>query len=121
MNPTVERILAKHPKIRGDKLLRQLGTLGGGNHFIELCLDEEDTVWVMLHSGSRGTGNIIGQYFIERAREELRRDLAQRKEEIAREVERGLEKARREAERERREAEEDRRRDGKGGGGNEMY
>lgn len=69
----LERILAKHPKIRGDKLLRQLGTLGGGNHFIELCLDEEDTVWVMLHSGSRGTGNMIGQYFIERAREELAR------------------------------------------------
>ncbi len=72
----LEKILAKHPKIRGDKLTQQLGTLGGGNHFIEICLDEADTVWVMLHSGSRGTGNLIGSYFIERAREELlRREL----------------------------------------------
>lgn len=72
----LEKILAKHPKIRGDKLVQQLGTLGGGNHFIEICLDEADTVWVMLHSGSRGTGNLIGSYFIERAREELlRREL----------------------------------------------
>jgi tRNA-splicing ligase RtcB len=49
---------------------RQLGTLGGGNHFIELCLDETDQVWVMLHSGSRGLGNCIGTYFIERAKKE---------------------------------------------------
>ena len=48
-----------------------LGTLGGGNHFIEICLDEEDRVWAMLHSGSRGIGNAIGRYFIERARELL--------------------------------------------------
>lgn len=61
----------KHPKIRFDKIERQTGTLGGGNHFIEICLDETDTVWVMLHSGSRGTGNMIGTYFIERAREML--------------------------------------------------
>lgn len=49
---------------------KQLGTLGGGNHFIELCLDEADQVWVMLHSGSRGLGNCIGTYFIERAKKE---------------------------------------------------
>lgn len=49
---------------------RQIGTLGGGNHFIELCLDEADQVWVMLHSGSRGLGNCIGTYFIERAKKE---------------------------------------------------
>ena len=49
----------------------QLGTLGGGNHFIELCLDEAQNVWVMLHSGSRGIGNVIGRYFIERARREM--------------------------------------------------
>jgi tRNA-splicing ligase RtcB len=60
-------IKAKHRGIRVDKLDRQLGTLGGGNHFIELCLDEADAVWVMLHSGSRGTGNLIGSYFIARA------------------------------------------------------
>jgi tRNA-splicing ligase RtcB len=64
----------KHPKIVGkDNPVMQLGTLGGGNHFIELCLDEENRVWVMLHSGSRGIGNRIGSYFIERAKEDMRR------------------------------------------------
>ena len=48
------------------------GSLGGGNHFIEVCLDEKDDVWVMLHSGSRGVGNRIGSYFIERAKEDMR-------------------------------------------------
>ena len=67
----LDAIKQKHRKIRTDKLDRQIGTLGGGNHFIELCLDEADRVWVMLHSGSRGTGNLIGSYFIERAREQL--------------------------------------------------
>ena len=67
----LDAIKQKHRKIRTDKLDRQIGTLGGGNHFIELCLDESDAVWVMLHSGSRGTGNLIGTYFIERAREGL--------------------------------------------------
>ena len=52
---------------------RQLGTLGGGNHFIEVCLDEADNVWVMLHSGSRGVGNRIGQHFIGEARAEMER------------------------------------------------
>lgn len=48
-----------------------LGTLGGGNHFIEVCLDTENYVWVMLHSGSRNIGNRIGNYFIEKAKEEM--------------------------------------------------
>ncbi|NHK26837.1 RtcB family protein [Parvularcula flava] len=61
----------RHPKIAGANHVIHLGTLGTGNHFIELCLDEEDRVWVMLHSGSRGVGNRIGTYFIERAREAL--------------------------------------------------
>jgi tRNA-splicing ligase RtcB len=61
----------KHPKIRPDKVDKQIGTLGGGNHFIEVCLDEADRVWVMLHSGSRGTGNMVGTYFIELARRQL--------------------------------------------------
>lgn len=52
---------------------QQLGTLGGGNHFIELCLDESDYVWIMLHSGSRGIGNKIGRYFIEIAKEDMGR------------------------------------------------
>ena len=51
----------------------QLGTLGGGNHFIEVCLDEADRVWVMLHSGSRNIGNRIGNYFIAKAKEEMER------------------------------------------------
>ncbi|TAA43358.1 RtcB family protein [Pseudoxanthomonas winnipegensis] len=67
----LDAIKARHRRIRTDKLVGQLGTLGGGNHFIELCLDETGAVWVMLHSGSRGTGNLIGTYFIERAREQL--------------------------------------------------
>lgn len=70
-----ETIVSKHPKIKGKENtnLNQLGTLGGGNHFIEVCLDETDTVWIMLHSGSRGVGNRIGSYFIELAREDMRR------------------------------------------------
>lgn len=51
-----------------DKAAKQLGTLGSGNHFIEVCLDENQAVWVMLHSGSRGIGNQIGRYFITRAK-----------------------------------------------------
>ena len=51
----------------------QAGTLGGGNHFIEICLDEEQRVWVMLHSGSRGIGNVIGRYFISAAQKDMRR------------------------------------------------
>lgn len=67
----LDKVLAKHRRIQRTMFARQLGTLGGGNHFIELCLDEEARVWVMLHSGSRGTGNILGTYFIQEAREAL--------------------------------------------------
>lgn len=67
------RIVEKHPKIGRGNDLNHLGTLGTGNHFIELCLDEEQSVWVMLHSGSRGVGNRVGMYFIEKAKEELAR------------------------------------------------
>jgi tRNA-splicing ligase RtcB len=63
-------IVARHPKLKG-KTSDQLGSMGGGNHFIEICLDEEQRVWAMLHSGSRGTGNRIGTYFIDRAREAI--------------------------------------------------
>lgn len=66
-------ILAKHPKVLNKNNIRQLGTLGTGNHFIEICLDESDRVWVMLHSGSRGQGNTIGSYFIEKAKDEMRK------------------------------------------------
>jgi tRNA-splicing ligase RtcB len=63
-------IVARHPRVQG-KTSEQLGSMGGGNHFIEICLDEEQRVWVMLHSGSRGTGNRIGTYFIEAAKEAI--------------------------------------------------
>jgi len=67
-HPAIARMQKKRPY---DTWVRQLGTLGGGNHFIELCLDEADAVWVMLHSGSRGIGNIIGRYFISLAQKEM--------------------------------------------------
>ncbi|MBV8189175.1 MAG: RtcB family protein [Alphaproteobacteria bacterium] len=70
-------IFEKHPRLRRQwteaRAFGHLGTLGTGNHFLEVCLDEADSVWVMLHSGSRGIGNRIGTYFIERAKEEMRR------------------------------------------------
>jgi tRNA-splicing ligase RtcB len=70
----LDTIVAKHPRLAQKDPVKQLGTLGGGNHFIELCLDESNTVWVMLHSGSRGIGNLIGQHFIEIARDDMRRN-----------------------------------------------
>jgi tRNA-splicing ligase RtcB len=68
-----QRIADKHPKLERVNHLTHLGTLGTGNHFIEVCLDEAEQVWVMLHSGSRGVGNRIGSYFIELAKNEMRR------------------------------------------------
>lgn len=68
-----EQIVAKHPSIGRGPQLQHLGTLGTGNHFVEVCLDERDDVWFMLHSGSRGVGNRIGSYFIELAKEDMRR------------------------------------------------
>jgi tRNA-splicing ligase RtcB len=62
------RIAAKHPAVASNQAAAQLGSLGSGNHFIEICLDERQRVWAMLHSGSRGVGNLIGRYFIGRAR-----------------------------------------------------
>ncbi|HZZ92583.1 MAG TPA: RtcB family protein [Usitatibacter sp.] len=77
--PKLGHILERNPKLATmqkdarETWVRQLGTLGGGNHFIEICLDEAQGAWVMLHSGSRGIGNVIGRYFIERARREMER------------------------------------------------
>jgi tRNA-splicing ligase RtcB len=73
LRPGYDRIIAKHPKLDRGSHLAHLGTLGTGNHFIEVCLDEEDNVWIVLHSGSRGVGNRIGSYFIELAKEDMRR------------------------------------------------
>jgi tRNA-splicing ligase RtcB len=74
----LKRILEKHPGIqkrtgKHSDWTRQLGTLGGGNHFIEVCLDEAGGLWVMLHSGSRGMGNAIGTYFIALAKQDAER------------------------------------------------
>ena len=79
----VREIFQKHPQV--ERMLKdadetwmcQLGTLGGGNHFIELCIDEGDGVWIMLHSGSRGIGNAIGRYFIGLAKRDMERHIHQ--------------------------------------------
>jgi len=79
LKPRLDSIFDKHPKIarmqrdHDKKWLRQMGSLGGGNHFIEVCLDESGHLWAMLHSGSRGVGNCIGRYFIARAREAMQK------------------------------------------------
>jgi len=70
------RIAAKHPRIGRGNDSNHLGTLGTGNHFIELCLDEADRLWILLHSGSRGVGNRIGMYFIQLARDDMRHQVA---------------------------------------------
>ncbi|KZN45440.1 RtcB family protein [Pseudoalteromonas luteoviolacea] len=67
------QICAKHPAIAKSNHVNHLGTMGTGNHFLELCLDEMQDVWLMLHSGSRGVGNRIGTYFIELAKKEMQR------------------------------------------------
>ncbi|HLK62652.1 MAG TPA: RtcB family protein [Bryobacteraceae bacterium] len=67
-----DAILAKHPKLDRGNHANHLGTLGTGNHFIEMCLDELETVWFMLHSGSRGVGNRMGTYFIDLARKDMK-------------------------------------------------
>ena len=71
----LNKITQKHPKLAQAARRAPLhaGTLGGGNHFVEVCLDEEQRVWVMLHSGSRGIGNRIGSYFIEAAKKDMQR------------------------------------------------
>ncbi len=73
MAATYAAIVERHPAIARGLTAEQLGTLGTGNHFIELCLDEGGALWVLLHSGSRGVGNRIGTHFIERAKQEIQR------------------------------------------------
>ncbi|CAN7616865.1 RtcB family protein [Pseudoduganella sp. LjRoot289] len=69
-------ICQKTPKLRNTNNYRHLGTLGSGNHFVEVCLDEQGAVWFMLHSGSRGVGNAIGSHFIEVAQQDMRTHIA---------------------------------------------
>ncbi len=73
LKPAYDEILAKHPKLNRGNDVNHLGTLGTGNHFIEVCLDAQESVWFMLHSGSRGVGNRIGMYFIELAKRDMRK------------------------------------------------
>jgi len=73
MTKGFERIVEKHPVIAKSNNFHHLGTLGTGNHFIEICEDQVGEIWVMLHSGSRGVGNRIGRYFIERAKKDMER------------------------------------------------
>ncbi|KMN81347.1 tRNA-splicing ligase RtcB [Chromobacterium alkanivorans] len=74
--PGFDAITAKYPKLAKTNNRLHLGTLGTGNHFVEVCLDEADRVWFMLHSGSRGVGNAIGNLFIELAQADMRRHIA---------------------------------------------
>jgi tRNA-splicing ligase RtcB len=76
--PGLKLLTDRHPELlkafgKFSKWTNQMGTLGGGNHFIEVCLDETNQVWVMLHSGSRGIGNAIASYFIALARKDMER------------------------------------------------
>jgi tRNA-splicing ligase RtcB (3'-phosphate/5'-hydroxy nucleic acid ligase) len=75
LEPGWKRIAAKHPQVEKSNHVVHLGTLGTGNHFIEVCLDEADRVWFLLHSGSRGVGNRIGSYFIELAKRDMSRHI----------------------------------------------
>ena len=73
LKPIYDEIVEKHSKLNRGNDVNHLGTLGTGNHFIEVCLDSLDRVWFMLHSGSRGVGNRIGTYFIELAKQDMRK------------------------------------------------
>jgi tRNA-splicing ligase RtcB len=65
-------IVDKYPKLNHVQRINHLGTLGTGNHFIEVVLDEREHVWFLLHSGSRGVGNRFGTFFIELAKNDMR-------------------------------------------------
>lgn len=67
--PEFEKICAKYPNFVKTNNYKHLGTLGTGNHFIEVCIDERGYVWFMLHSGSRGIGGAIGNHFMKLAQE----------------------------------------------------
>jgi tRNA-splicing ligase RtcB len=71
LRPGYAAILAKHPRLDRGSDIEHLGTLGTGNHFIEVCLDEAEQVWFLLHSGSRGVGNRIGSHFITLAKADM--------------------------------------------------
>jgi len=73
LQPSFDMIVSKYPKLQKSNHLAHLGTLGTGNHFIEICIEKDtEDVWLMLHSGSRGVGNAIGQTFINLAKEDMK-------------------------------------------------
>jgi tRNA-splicing ligase RtcB (3'-phosphate/5'-hydroxy nucleic acid ligase) len=74
LEPEFTELCRDYPKLAKTNHIQHLGTLGSGNHFIEVCLDEECFVWFMLHSGSRGVGNAIGTMFIELAKQDALRN-----------------------------------------------
>jgi len=76
LEPEFAELVRDHPKLAKTNHRVHLGTLGSGNHFIEVCLDEQGFVWFMLHSGSRGVGNAIGTMFIELAKQDAMRNNA---------------------------------------------
>lgn len=75
MDTSLDALVATLPELTNaaNRAIIHLGTLGTGNHFIEVCLDQKQRVWIMLHSGSRGIGNQIGSRYIEKAKEEMKR------------------------------------------------
>lgn len=70
--PGFTRIVDALPAVSKSRSALHLGTLGTGNHFIEICVDTSNKVWVMIHSGSRGVGNKIGQLYIKAAKEQMK-------------------------------------------------
>ena len=76
LEPEFTALCRDYPKLAKTNNIQHLGTLGGGNHFVEVCLDEAGWVWFMLHSGSRGVGNAIGTMFIELAKQDALRNNA---------------------------------------------
>lgn len=73
IEPAYRRIVEKHGQVSHKRVTEQMCSMGSGNHFSEACLDKEGSVWLMLHSGSRGVGNAIGSYFIELAKKDMQR------------------------------------------------
>jgi tRNA-splicing ligase RtcB (3'-phosphate/5'-hydroxy nucleic acid ligase) len=76
LEPDFKELCRDYPKLEKTNHIQHLGTLGTGNHFIEVCLDEQNFMWFMLHSGSRGVGNFIGTMFIELAKQDAMRHQA---------------------------------------------
>lgn len=71
LEPDFKKICEKYPNLEKQNHVKHLGSLGSGNHYISINLDESDNIWLMLHSGSRGIGGAIGRTFIELAKRDM--------------------------------------------------